>query len=91
MAALEQNTPNPFNPMTTIAFSLKVPGNADLKVHDAAGRLVRQLVSGSLPEGRHQVVWDGMNDSGIRVGSGIYFYTLRAGDFVAKRKLVLLK
>jgi hypothetical protein len=90
-AALEQNTPNPFNPMTTIAFSLTAAGRADLRVHDAAGRLVRQLVSGALPEGRHQVVWDGTNDEGVRVGSGIYFYTLRAGDFVAKRKLVLLK
>jgi hypothetical protein len=88
---LEQNRPNPFNPSTTIVYSVPQEQHVDLVIHDVAGRLVRTLVSAQMPAGRHEIVWDGTNTQGTRVGSGIYFYTLRARDFSARRKLVMIQ
>jgi hypothetical protein len=88
---LEQNVPNPFNPMTVIHFSLSTNERAELSVYDIRGRLVsRQDLSGFGP-GRHQVVWEGRDDAGRSLPSGIYFYRLVSGHDTATRKMVLAR
>jgi hypothetical protein len=90
--ALHANVPNPFNPATDIAFDLTRDGRVELEVYDVSGRLVRSLVNGPRRAGMRQVVsWDGLDGAGSRVASGVYFYRLVAGDFVATRKMVMLK
>jgi len=88
---LEQNYPNPFNPSTTISFALPEAGNVNLAIYDINGQLVKTLVSGSMPAGRHSVVWDGTGTNGLRVASGMYLYRLEANGFLAQKKLVLTK
>ena len=93
--SLMQNYPNPFNPTTTITFD--VPGEAGekkqvrLTIYDIRGRRVKTLIDSELEPGRHRVVWDGRNDRGQRVASGIYLYTLKSGDKTHTRKMVLLQ
>ncbi|MBN1824983.1 MAG: T9SS type A sorting domain-containing protein [Candidatus Eisenbacteria bacterium] len=89
--ALERNRPNPFNPVTTIRFTVPKRSHVDLKVYETSGRLVRTLASGEYGEGAHAVLWDGRNDTGRSVGSGVYFYRMEAGDFVSKKKMVLIR
>jgi len=89
--ALMQNYPNPFNPSTTISFDIAVERRVTLNVYDVGGRLVRTLVSGTLAPRNYNVVWDGKNDGGSAVSSGVYFYRLQAGDFTSVKKLVLLR
>jgi hypothetical protein len=88
---LEQNVPNPFNPATAIRFAIAAPARVDLVIYDVAGRRVRTLVSGHRPPDTYRVTWDGTDDRGARVASGIYFYRLTAGNFAQTRKMVLLK
>jgi hypothetical protein len=90
--ALSQNVPNPFNPTTSIAF-VAPGGNSpvSLVVYDVRGRTVRTLVSGAVVAGPHTAVWDGTNDAGEFVASGVYFYRLRAGGETLVRKMVLSK
>lgn len=83
---LRQNYPNPFNPTTTIDFSLGEPGAVSLTVFNMAGHQVATLVDGNLSAGDHSVVFDGSS-----LTSGIYFYNLRAGDYTATQKMVLVK
>ena len=92
---LYQNHPNPFNPSTSIPFT--VPGTVaarsavHLAVYDVSGALVKTLVSGVLPGGRHEARWDGRNERGGAVASGIYFARLQAGGTQDARKLILLR
>jgi FlgD Ig-like domain len=88
---LEQNTPNPFNPQTAIRFTLGATQNVTLAVYDVSGGLVRMLASGTKEMGTHTITWDGRNDAGATVSSGVYFYRLDAGKFSQTRKMVLLK
>lgn len=88
---LEQNSPNPFNPRTTIAFELPQSADIELSVYSAAGRLVATLVDGLVAAGPHTVVWQGLDDAGRRVASGVYFFRLTRGDESVSRKGVLLK
>ncbi len=90
-SALEQNRPNPFNPTTTIRFNLAHRGHATVTIWNAEGRRVRTLVDEELAHGPHEAIWDGRDESGVSVGSGVYFYRLRAGGFVDSKKMVLLK
>jgi len=84
--------PNPFNPSTRVAFSLPAPSVVDLAVYDARGGCVRRLVRGeAFPAGRHAIRWDGTDDSGRHVGSGVYLLRLLAGGEQQTRKAVLLK
>jgi len=83
--------PNPFNPATTIGYSLSNDTAAELAVFSLAGRRVRTLVDGFVPAGEHEVAWDGLDDRGTPVASGVYFYTLRVGDALETRRMVLLK
>ncbi len=97
--ALEQNYPNPFNPSTTIKFALPEAGAVRLAIYNSNGQLVRTLYSGEMPAGRFSLEWDGTNEAGERVASGVYLAVFKAGDpsagsgqrFVAQRKLVLMK
>ncbi len=92
---LESNYPNPFNPTTHITFEIKTRGHVTLRVYNVAGQVVRTLVNEELAAGRYDNrpfnVWDGTNDAGQQVGSGVYFYRLKATNFTQTRKLVLLK
>jgi hypothetical protein len=88
---LERNRPNPFNPRTTIRFSLAESGTARLVVYDAGGRKVKTLVDGAQTAGVHEVVWDGTNDSGSPVASGVYWSQLHVKGFTSNKKLVVLK
>ena len=95
--ALEPGYPNPFNASTTIPYSLASPSQVELSVYDVAGRRVRVLVRESLKAGRHIILWDGRDDDGSELASGVYFYRLRLGDdplFSREhltRKLLLLR
>ncbi len=89
--ALHANMPNPFNPETAIRFELPSDSAVELVVYDALGQRVRTLVEQALPAGVHQAVWDGRNQSGQSVSTGIYFYQLRAGDVQLIRRMLLLK
>lgn len=89
--ALYQNSPNPFNPSTTIRFYLPERCVARLDVYDAAGTLVRGLADGVHERGTHALQWDGRDVAGNRVSSGVYFYTLKAGKESLSRKMVLVR
>ena len=88
---LDQNYPNPFNPTTDISFSLPSAANVSLRVYNLLGQEVATVVDGDMGAGVHTVTWDGSNDGGAQVSSGIYFYRLVAGDYTATRKMMLLK
>ncbi|NQV19604.1 MAG: right-handed parallel beta-helix repeat-containing protein [Armatimonadetes bacterium] len=88
---LNQNYPNPFNPTTTISFSILDESNVEISIYNIKGQKVKKLISDQLSAGKHSVVWDGEDDNNQPVGSGIYFYKLRAGDFQKVRKMILLK
>ncbi|HUU26741.1 MAG TPA: FlgD immunoglobulin-like domain containing protein [archaeon] len=92
--SLSQNRPNPFNPATTISFT--VPdgsggGHVSIKVFDIRGRPVKTLVEGIREPGTHTIFWDGTDEAGRKLPSGTYLYRMQAGSFVAVRKMVLLK
>jgi len=90
--ALAQNAPNPFNPATTIAWSLPSAMRTDLRVYDAGGRLVRVLVGGDmLPAGRHEVAWNGRDGAGRVAAAGVYFYRLTTPEGVETLKMTLVK
>ncbi|MBN2411639.1 T9SS type A sorting domain-containing protein [candidate division KSB1 bacterium] len=90
--ALHPAYPNPFNPVTTIRYDLAEEGDVNLTVTDISGKTVRTLVSKKVAAGSYSVQWDGMNGEGLRVASGVYFYTLKAGnDYVQTRKMMMLK
>jgi len=89
---LNQNSPNPFNPNTSISYELKdTKAPVILAIYNQKGQLVRTLVNGLIPGNRGSVNWDGKDDRGRIVNSGIYLYRLRQGDFTSTRKMLLLK
>jgi len=85
------NTPNPFNPVTTISFDLARAGRVELEVFDASGRRVKSLVDGTRSSGHHEVQWNGTDDGGRVVASGVYHYRLRTDGVEQSRPMVLLK
>lgn len=88
---LVQNHPNPFNPSTTLAFSLAQDAEVTLRIFDVCGALVRTLVDEHRAKGVHRIRWDGTNEAGAPVASGVYFYKLVAGSFSDTKKMTLLK
>ncbi len=88
---LKSNYPNPFNPSTAIEYSLAKSSDVMLTVYDVLGKKVATLVSESQTSGVYTVTWNGLNDQGIRVASGFYFYRLTAGDYTSVQKMLLLK
>lgn len=88
---LAQCSPNPFNPSTTIGYTVPSRINVTLQIFDVAGRLVNTLINESRDAGRYSATWNGRNDAGESVGSGVYFYRLSAGNNSLTKKMVLLK
>ena len=88
---LYQNYPNPFNPSTVIRFFLPNETPVTLVIYDASGARVRTIREGLLPAGYQSIPWDGLNESGNYVSTGVYFYRLRAGKKILTRKMVLLR
>jgi hypothetical protein len=88
---LAQNFPNPFNPTTTIKFDMKEKGPVTLKVYNVAGQLVRTLVDDVRDAAAYSIAWDGRNNIGSDVASGIYFYKMGTNGFSETRKMVLLR
>jgi hypothetical protein len=89
--ALEQNYPNPFNPSTDIRYAMPQSGNVQLVIYNMLGQEVRTLVSGQMEQGTHLVRWDGKDNSGRTLSSGVYLYRMQAGSFIASHKMLLLK
>jgi YVTN family beta-propeller protein len=88
---LRQNAPNPFNPSTMIRFTVPEDAKVSLVVYDIAGHEVRTLVSGQRPANFYEVEWDGKDNRGQSVASGVYFYRLQAGKHVQTKKMMVLK
>ncbi len=91
VVALDQNTPNPFNPATTIRYALPRAGDVSLRVFDLRGRLVRTLVDGHQPAGDHTVRWDGRTSAGGAAASGVYLYRLQTGEESRQRRMTLVR
>ncbi len=90
--AMAQNYPNPFNPATTIVYDVpRGASTVSINIYDVGGAVVRRLVNGPVGAGRHEVAWDGRDNKGHRVTSGIYFFRMASGKFVQTRKMILLK
>ena len=89
--SLAQNYPNPFNPETTIRFEAPKATFVTLEVYNVLGQKVRTLLQGRIEAGYHVTVWDGLNDQGVRVGSGVYYYRFSSTEFNAVKKMALLK
>jgi hypothetical protein len=89
--ALEQNVPNPFNPVTEIRYYLPEAVDVRLEVYDISGRLIERLADGQQTKGWQSVRWEGTDAAGRPVASGVYFYRLRAGKEVVSKKMILLR
>lgn len=89
--ALAQNYPNPFNPSTAIRYQTPQSGFAELTIYNLTGQVVRNLVREEKTGGAYETIWDGRNNEGVQVGSGVYFYRLRVGKQVLTRRMLLLK
>ena len=88
---LQQNFPNPFNPSTEIRFDLPSEGYVNLSVYNMAGQKVRNLRSSSMEPGYHAIIWDGTNDGGSKVSTGMYFYSIQTDGFQDTKKMLFLK
>lgn len=88
---LAQNVPNPFNPSTSIQYTLEAREHVSIAVYDASGALVRMLVDGVRPAGANEVSWDGRDAGGKPMSSGVYFCRLTSGGKSESRKMTLLK
>ncbi|MFH1337013.1 MAG: T9SS type A sorting domain-containing protein, partial [Candidatus Zixiibacteriota bacterium] len=88
---LNQNHPNPFNLQTNITYSVSTPGRVNLTIYDLLGRRVRTLADENQTPGEKSLDWDGKDDKGNTIASGIYFYRLEAGQLSNTKKMLLLK
>jgi len=89
--ALYQNFPNPFNPSTIIRYDIAEPGMVNLRIYDVTGALVRVLETRLRDRGRYQIGWNGENNRGEQISSGVYFYRLTAPGYSQTRKMVLIR
>ena len=89
--SLDQNRPNPFNPATEISYRIAGQQQVTLKIYDVAGRLVRTLVDEPQAAGVYSITWNGIDNAGATVSTGVYFYRLKAGKYTETRRMVLLK
>ena len=83
--------PNPFNPATTISFTLPSPQQARLEIFDILGRRVKTLANQKFDAGEHSVIWDGTDQNGAASSSGVYFYRISTGDRQITQKMILLR
>ena len=86
---LEQNYPNPFNPMTTVTYSISEKCSVTLTVYDASGKRILRLVDREQEKGSHRVEWNGRDDMGRPIASGVFFCRLTAGNETIARKMIL--
>ncbi len=89
--SLQQNYPNPFNPTTTIAFSLPQNSMVSLKIYDILGNEIRILIDEVQPAGTHSIVWEGKDDRGLQVASGIYFCRFKSEGFTETKRMILIR
>lgn len=89
--SITANYPNPFNPSTTINFTLDRSGYISLVIYNIMGQSVRELIAGQMNAGIHNVKWNGRDDSGNAVSSGVYISRLNMGKQVAAKRLMLMK
>jgi len=90
VSGLMQNHPNPFNPVTTITYDVAVSGAVRIEIYDVSGHRVRTLVSGPKDAGRHVIEWNGRDENGSTVHTGVYFYRMTAPGYVSPAKKMLL-
>lgn len=91
LVTLGNNYPNPFNPRTTISFSLPKESNCIMEVFNIKGQKVKTLLNDKQTKGNHKVVWNGTDDNGKSVSSGMYFYKLTTPERVITNKMIMLK
>ncbi len=91
MFELMQNAPNPFNPTTTIRYIVPRRSRVEVVIYNLLGRKIRTLVDRDHSPGQYSAVWDGKDNTGRQVASGVYFYSLKADGFIKSKKMVLLK
>ena len=89
--ALQQNFPNPFNPSTEIRFDLPENDNVTLAVYNMMGQKIKTLTSGNMSPGYHSIIWNGTNDAGVKVATGMYFYSINTNSFQSIKKMLFLK
>jgi choice-of-anchor B domain-containing protein len=89
--ALGENYPNPFNPSTSIPYQLPQPGDVRIEIYNMLGQKVKTLVNNKKEPGYYTASWEGLNDNGFQVSSGIYLYRIEAGEFSSVRKMILMK
>ena len=89
--ALNGNYPNPFNPTTTISFSLEEKAQVSLTIFNQRGQKVRELLNEQMPAGNHHLIWNGTDDNGNGVGSGIYYYRMKSGKYSSTRKMIIMR
>lgn len=90
IANLNGNYPNPFNPVTTISYSVPSQSDVNISIYNVKGQLIRNLVDSSISQGDYSVIWDGLNDQNESVTSGVYFYRLKVGNIIVESKKCLL-
>ncbi|MBN2366018.1 MAG: T9SS C-terminal target domain-containing protein, partial [Calditrichaeota bacterium] len=88
---LSQNYPNPFNPATTIEFAVPYQSDVELVVYNTMGQKIKTLVKGPRNHGEYKIRWNGENDRGVKVSSGIYIYQLRVGSMIDSRKMIFIR
>ncbi len=88
---LSNNYPNPFNPTTVIQYAMPRADQVSLEIYNLLGQRVRTLVEGVISPGYHEAVWDGRNESGQQVESGVYFYRLNTGETALVKKMLFIK
>jgi len=91
VTALKGNFPNPFNPETTINFDIKEKAPVRIDIFNAKGQLIRTLVDETVNMGHHQITWNGKDNHGNSVASGVYQYRMQAGTYIATRRMMLMK
>jgi len=89
--ALHQNFPNPFNPSTEIRFDLPAEGKVELAIYNLMGQNIRTLYTDNMTPGYHAIIWNGTNDMGSQVATGMYFYSIQTSEFHATKKMLFLK
>ncbi|UCD93852.1 MAG: T9SS type A sorting domain-containing protein, partial [Candidatus Zixiibacteriota bacterium] len=89
--SLHQNYPNPFNPNTVIDFALPRAADVKIDIYNILGKKVTSLLNGQLEAGHHSIIWNGLDSKGKETASGVYFCSMKAGEFAATRKMLLLK
>ncbi|MFA6541182.1 MAG: right-handed parallel beta-helix repeat-containing protein [Bacteroidota bacterium] len=90
--SLDQNYPNPFNPSTTISYAVPENGQrVKIEIYDITGQRVRELINTTQDAGEYRVTWDGLNDNGMRISTGVYIYRMSSGSFTSVKKMLMLK